>query len=95
MSQYYLCRIELTCRCLMQVEHPRCLPNSGDTWGNIQQDIGEGGRRFVEIELLCLNESLSDSGSPLSIYFNSLFTPDAEERGHSETETKPGPDASS
>ena len=34
----------------------------------------------MEVELLCLNESLSDSGSPPSIYFNSLFMPDALQR---------------
>ena len=37
------------------------------------------GRGLMEIELLCLNESLSESGSPPSIYFNSLFMHDAQE----------------
>ncbi len=36
------------------------------------------GRGLIEIELLCLNERLSDSGSPPSIYFNSLFAHDAQ-----------------
>ena len=70
------------------------MPNSDYTWGAVQQSSSDGGRRFVEIELLCLKESLSDSGSPPSIYFNSLFRPDAEEMEHNETGTKPEPDTS-
>ncbi|CAL5227204.1 g10121 [Coccomyxa viridis] len=41
------------------------------------QQSSSDGPRLMEVELLCLNESLSDSGSPPSIYFNSLFMPDA------------------
>jgi hypothetical protein len=37
------------------------------------------GHGLMEIELLCLNESLSESGSPPSIYFNSLFAHDGRE----------------
>ena len=45
----------------------------------------------MEIELLCLNESLSESGSPPSIYFNSLFAHDAQddhERDHEQSQGK-------
>ena len=67
---------------------------SRDAQGSPQQSSSDG-RRLMEVELLCLNESLSDSGSPPSIYFNSLFMPDAEERQESgaavEQKTLPGP----
>ena len=53
----------------------------------------------MEIELLCLNESLSESGSPPSIYFNSLFAHDGQEdheRDHEQSqEKKAGGEASS
>ena len=33
----------------------------------------------MELELLCLNETLSNSGTPPRIYFNSLFRTSAAE----------------
>ena len=48
----------------------------------------------MEVELLCLNESLSDSGSPPNIYFNSLFMPDAQQSEYPEAKDKAVPDPS-
>lgn len=42
----------------------------------------------MEVELLCLNERLSDSRSPPRIYFNSLFARTSEDREQSESADK-------
>ncbi len=63
---------------LLQAGHPTKSLGGKDAQGTPQQSSSDG-RRPMEVELLCLNESLSDSGSPPNIYFNSLFMPDTEE----------------
>ena len=53
-------------------------PQSGGGAPSAQTQDGSGSR-VMELELLCLNETLSNSGSPPRIYFNSLFRTSAAE----------------
>ena len=48
----------------------------------------------MELELLCLNETLSNSGTPPRIYFNSLFRTSAADRAsQDQPEKETGQDA--
>ena len=78
----------------LQAGQPTGLLCSEEASSNPQQS-GSDGPRLMEVELLCLNESLSDSGSPPSIYFNILFMPDALQGQHGAGEEKPAQDISS
>ena len=53
-------------------------PHSGGGAQSAHTHDGSGSR-VMELELLCLNETLSNSGTPPRIYFNSLFRTSAAE----------------
>lgn len=53
-------------------------PQSGGGAPSAHTQDGSGSR-VMELELLCLNETLSNSASPPRIYFNSLFRTSAAE----------------
>lgn len=67
--------------CLLQAGQPTGQLCGEHSPGSPQQSSIDG-RRLMEVELLCLNESLSDCGSPPNIYFNSLFMPEAQQSEH-------------
>ena len=90
-----LLEVSTELQCLrLQAGQPTGLRCSPDAAGSHQLGSGDG-HRLVEVELLCLNESLSDSGSPPHIYFNSLFMPEAQTGERTEAGPGATPDAGS